>query len=1845
MKPKINYKFLFFIFLILTSLNFISANTYINDIYFTVPSSVYMTNERIELKGYVYQINYTDNGTVVSNYSVLANATVNLTIRNTNGTYASNYTFTTDSGGAFYSRSNFYSTATEVTAPSIPGNYNIRAEYIDVNGNRSFSQIEVSVVNQTLDILSISPEKAIYNPSETVKVNIEAIKLIGDKILYVSNISVNGSLRNSTKTSLQTFNCTTGTNGKCSVSITAPSTYGDYILELNNFKAFSSFSVVPFSYVIYMKDDLGKSLKNIFARGEQARVEVKINNASANDEYTFSGYIADSNGNTKDAISSTALNFNNSFTNSFLFSVDTDYDYGAYSVHVTVTKTGDGSISSLASFQVQDWMLSINKKEVDSGFEYEYSAFSNKTLRFEALPTYRSNGSVIAEINSSFFNVTLKDSLNNIFSTSNATWNASCGKSGCYEFLLTSPANTGQYILSVTLSYSGDAQAESRVINVINSVMSAESTDKDGSIKELFGTNEYAYLSLSAYNLSTSLFNLTDAEIFLVSYMNGSDISYTQVNNFELVNLSNSAYEWAWNSTLQRIKLDVPKYGGVYNIFVFGNNRTLGANAKFIVNPYDFCSAAKDTAGQITSGGSYYYVWQFKTTDTVYFEIKITQANNPLGRATALNSSGNGSSSASYTGCIIDTQTKQVVSNATITVSEIRNLESGALQTLNSSESVCQASDNSGGYTCTVKPLSKWDGGVSIVKFNIQGQDGTTSIAYSRFEARAFYLYGWSQTWQNSPSTNLTLNVQMYEAGAGWWGGGGSGGLSGSVTVKRIEYQGRDGEWLWPPVDSGYNVSLLNSSSISGSTGTINIPVSNMPGSSWKTGYYRVILQGTTSAGDSDYGYAWFGVKLWDVYGSPIECTSTACNYKSYFNSKENITLYVKISKAGSYNYWYSGGENIWGNVSIGIKKIQNCRTWPCKELNSSQYSASTINVNQSSPWYWSSNATSAANYIIQINSTTGTWGTGWYNVILNVNDTDTGYAWFNTIAFYVETQPMNSNGTIYKYSIRGNQAMYFNITTTKSYKWWSGSVRYNQSDYVNTTFDDAVLRTWDQTTWQSREYNYPENINVTPNNISGTGIINVTFKNGTWPTGYYWGEINFKNLDNETSSGWLWFNVQPFRVQLTTSGNSYNMDNDQCVNASLNIYDSDWYSNSPFYGNYSIMSVYEDIWSYGARSRTDYTNYTTTPFNATANVTFCPNNGSWSGGSWGGYHYLNVVVRDNTYNDSQSGWLWFRAVPFTVSWSGTGGSKLINQNVEVSATLTKPSGGNGTGNLTRLYQWRYDNYRSTREEYVFKIGNCYSNVSGQCTVNGSANITIYAPSGGWRVGYNYIYSEWTKNNDAGVTIQDWGGIYFDGREAYNGYFSNYDNNWNWKYYFNVNENITIKLTVRNSSYNNVNVNITSVQYAYSGDNCWSDWCRTYTSATFSPTNTSNGETILKIQVPSSNWTRGYYDIKASVSGSYGTATITGGSVRVKDFAAPNITIITPVNNGTYNTTLIFNATTNENAQCYLYLINYNNFNNWYCSGWNSTNSTTNSSMTQQSIGACNTTLYNYTGNSYYTEWVSNGWRSTWDGNTYTWGYGTYLSTGGTRHTYTFNITNWTNQHYGIVVTCNDDDWNYITERVTFKANTNVTSNASSNQTSFSVSINSPTAPSPRIYSGLYYINTSNIIFNFTIGINGTGTCRYTLNSGVTNYTMSTIDNRTFNATNSSIGDGNYLVYAYCNDSSGNVNNTMTRNFTVDKIYPSINYAGGTTNNTAIINQTWIYVNVSVIETNFKNITFLLWNTTSQVNSTTFITAIYSINWTNLAYTNYTYNVSIYDKAENFNVSSTRNANLSLTGS
>ncbi len=1744
---------------ILAVLSYPVSSSYVSDLTFLTSQTIYTIGERIELSGYIYLSNFSSDGTVLMNHTAIENATINISIirQGANASSAS-YLLNTTSSGYFYSQNDFYTTATLISAPNATGTYYIKAIYIDPNSSKWFTQNEIQVVNNSLDKLLISSDKATYSSGEQMLITIEAVKEIGDQIVYVANFSANGSIRDVNKAVQTSFSCTTGSNGKCTVSATAPTTYGDYYLEANNFKSFSSFSVIRFDVNVKMKDELGKSIKYTFNKGEQASVEVNVITSSQSESYTFVGIVKTTSGTIVKTIDSTIMNSTNSYTNRFTFTLDAvNFQTGTYLVDINITKTGDGIVQASTSFQVRSWDINVKKRDVSSGFQYDYSIFQNNKFYLEIYPTWRTNGSVIDSINATTsINIFMLDKFNNQIATANPVFNSSCGKEGCYEFFLTSPNSTGAFYISVIISHDSDAQTFKRKFNVIDTTIYAQSTDKEGTLKDLFGTNEFVYISLDSKNSSASI-NLSSAEVVSVVYMNGSESIYVSVNGFDNVNASNSVLEWAWNGTLQRLKLDAPANGGVYNIQLSGNNNTAATSTRFIINPYEACAVAKNTPGQVSSG--YYYVYQYKTTDTIYFELKLRQANNPTGRATSLNASGN-SSYGMGSACTVNTQTQQVVNNATITVEEVINILTGKSFSLNSSETRCQSDDSSGGYSCSIKPVGSWDGGSYGIKFKIIGSDKQTSdIAYAGFDARSFYLYAWSTNWQNKPSSNIALNIYMYEAGTSWWGNVGSGGLSGTVTLEKIEYQGAEGEWLSTPIAYGYNVSKINASTITNGQGSMTLNVNHTTAGKWKTGNYRAILKGTDNGGNTDYGYAWFGIKRWQTYASPVDCSGLSCNSVYNLNSKSNISLYITINNAGE---WGQSGNSLGGDVTITVKKIMDCRRWPCSELNSSKYTSTNVIVSASSGWYWSGNINKS--YLLNITPTAGTWNSGYWQVVLDVNNTETGTGWFNTIAFYVETKPTDITGTNWKYNIKNAEPMFFYVTTVKSQKSGYYYSNYNTSDYVNATIDSVVLRKWDSATGQSIEYVYPNQLNVGivggGTLINGTRVINVTLTNGSWTSGYYNGEMTLRNTENETANSYLWFQVKPFRVQI--SSNQYSIDNDVCINGSLYIYDPDWTSNSILIGNYTIQAVTETTWSSSGSSMTTYTNFTpSSAFNGSGTFRICPNGNKWGSGSWGNYHYLTVRIANNQ-SSTEDGWLSFRTVPFSISWGSiVGGTNVIRSaNVQAPITLTKASSGaSAAGRLLKVYQWRYDNYASRREDYSFSVGSCDTRNAGttSCIVNGTRNVTLYAPTDGWKDGYNYLQAEWSEYDDSSSIVQDYSGVWFNGKGAYSGWFSYSDENGNYKYYFSPSENITIRLYVQDSSGNYASANVSKVEYSTPSTTCWADNCRTYNTVDYlvagQPTaRNMTANAVIKIIKPSSDWSNGYIYIRATVTGN-GTEVIKNGYVQVKDLTSPKVTVTSPPYGQLINTSSFWiNWTTTESANCYLYVLNYNTYFSWYC--WNGNGS---SSYCVNS---------SYSGSSYVYDYISKDYRSWSVGNSWGWSSSsTGLSTGGTSHYYQYSASQLSipNQSYGISISCSDSDWNYAYNYTAFKLNYSGSgssgggsgggSNGSSSQNATNVTLLSPANGAS--------VNNGTVEFNYTLTGPSSANCSLFANftgSWLANITSNAISNGT-NRFRKNITDvAVYKWNVYCVDATngsnsawGASNRTVVINSSVSNGTPS----------------------------------------------------------------------------------------------
>ncbi len=145
----------------------------------------------------------------------------------------------------------------------------------------------------------------------------------------------------------------------------------------------------------------------------------------------------------------------------------------------------------------------------------------------------------------------------------------------------------------------------------------------------------------------------------------------------------------------------------------------------------------------------------------------------------------------------------------------------------------------------------------------------------------------------------------------------------------------------------------------------------------------------------------------------------------------------------------------------------------------------------------------------------------------------------------------------------------------------------------------------------------------------------------------------------------------------------------------------------------------------------------------------------------------------------------------------------------------------------------------------------------------------------------------------------------------------------------------------------------------------------------------------------------------------------------------------------------------------------------------------------------------------------------------------------------------------------------------------------------------------------------------------------YSNNSGINNNTFTPNQTYTWE-------EGSNTIHVWANDSLGN-EGTKSVTFFIDSIYPLIDYGTGISDDDANLSQSNIYVNVSVTETNEDTITFLLYNSTGQVNSTSYSDGTRTINWTGLNDGDYTYNVAVNDTLGNSNATSTKTIILDIT--
>ena len=123
------------------------------------------------------------------------------------------------------------------------------------------------------------------------------------------------------------------------------------------------------------------------------------------------------------------------------------------------------------------------------------------------------------------------------------------------------------------------------------------------------------------------------------------------------------------------------------------------------------------------------------------------------------------------------------------------------------------------------------------------------------------------------------------------------------------------------------------------------------------------------------------------------------------------------------------------------------------------------------------------------------------------------------------------------------------------------------------------------------------------------------------------------------------------------------------------------------------------------------------------------------------------------------------------------------------------------------------------------------------------------------------------------------------------------------------------------------------------------------------------------------------------------------------------------------------------------------------------------------------------------------------------------------------------------------------------------------------------------------------------------------------------------------VSDDIYSLNLSSYDSYGYVESSDTILFTIDTTPPSISFLN-TSENNSYYNKNNIFINVSASDTNFKNITYFLYNSTVLESSTNYESLIIEKTFTSLSTGNYSYNATICDLADNCNSTATYNITL-----
>jgi hypothetical protein len=120
---------------------------------------------------------------------------------------------------------------------------------------------------------------------------------------------------------------------------------------------------------------------------------------------------------------------------------------------------------------------------------------------------------------------------------------------------------------------------------------------------------------------------------------------------------------------------------------------------------------------------------------------------------------------------------------------------------------------------------------------------------------------------------------------------------------------------------------------------------------------------------------------------------------------------------------------------------------------------------------------------------------------------------------------------------------------------------------------------------------------------------------------------------------------------------------------------------------------------------------------------------------------------------------------------------------------------------------------------------------------------------------------------------------------------------------------------------------------------------------------------------------------------------------------------------------------------------------------------------------------------------------------------------------------------------------------------------------------------------------------------------------------------------------GRVILEVWVNDTSGRISSDSVT-FEIDNVSPLISFAGSNPEDYSNITNTFFTINLTITETNFQNMSVKVFNSSGLYNQTDYLSLRNEITFVGLPYENYTYNVTISDKANNINTTNTLHINI-----